>query len=105
MQLNQHQVLDAPGCSRQCRTISVLSDLSVLYFYLNKSPYLGLNIKSKWRIRHRRGQEGDSGGRRGARAGVDAQHDLTSKSLVFKSPNICSLGARSACQTLFGCVY
>lgn len=104
-QLNQHQVLDAPGCSRQCCTISALSDLSVLNFYLNKSPYLGLSIKkrSKWRIRHCSGCAGAGGGVRGA-VWLDAQLYFTSKSLVFKSPNICSLGARSALQTLFGCL-
>lgn len=82
----------------------MLSDLSVLYFYLSKSPYLGLSIK---KANGESGMAAGGGGRgvgvEGAE-GVDAQLDLTSKSLVFKSPNICSLGARSARQTLFGCL-
>lgn len=74
------------------------SDLSVLYFYLNKSPYLGLSIKKK--------ANGDSGiavGVQGAEGEGAALLNLKVPGFL-NPPNICSLGARSARQTLFGCL-
>lgn len=85
--------LEVFAWTRQDHTMRVLSDLSVLYFYLFKSSYLGL-YTCKWRIRH-------GGGYCGRWGGLD---HLALKYLVCKSLNICSLGLRSMSGFTYLCI-